>query len=48
MGSIALVQHHLTFTEPTTVDEGETLAITFEGLVNNGVCSVTIEYDPAP
>ncbi|HEX2783573.1 MAG TPA: hypothetical protein VHN36_08310 [Ilumatobacteraceae bacterium] len=47
-GSIALVQHHLTFTEPTTVDEGETFAITFDGLVNNGVCSITVEYDPAP
>jgi hypothetical protein len=47
-GSIALVQHHLTFTAPTTVDEGETFAITFSGLVNNGVCSVIVEYDPAP
>jgi hypothetical protein len=49
-GGFGLVKHHLTPNTPTAVDEGDVFKIGFTGIANNtnGVCYVTIEYDPAP
>ena len=49
-GGNDLVNVHVTPTTPTTVAEGEWYEILFAGMAGgaNGICSVTVEYDPAP
>ena len=45
-----LVEHEMTVEAGTTVDDGDSFMIQFDGIDDgdNGVCYATIEYDPAP